>query len=95
MENFIEIFKSLEGSGLLLKEVSKTIQNEAKEQKAGFLGMLLGTLGASLLGNVWAGKGINGAREVAIAKRQGRGIARAGYGNKNVRKSTTKNKKNF
>ena len=60
--------KSPEGSGLLLKEVSETIENEAKEQKGGFLSMLLGTLGASLLGNMLAGKGIN----------------RAGYGSKDL-----------
>ena len=47
----IKIVKSLEESGLL-KDVSETIKNEAKEQKVGFLGMLLGTLGASLLGNL-------------------------------------------
>ena len=49
MKDIIEIVKSLEDSGLLLKGVSETIQNEAKEQKGGFLSMLLGTLGASLL----------------------------------------------
>ena len=53
--------KSLEDSGLFLKGVSEKIQNEAKEQKGGFLSMLLGTLGASLLGNILAGKGINRA----------------------------------
>ena len=42
----------LEESGLLVKEVSETIKNEVKEQKRGFLGILLGTLGASLLGNL-------------------------------------------
>ena len=57
MKDFIEIVKSLEDSGLLLKGVSKTIQNEAEEQKGGFLSMLLGTLGGSLLGNILAGKG--------------------------------------
>ena len=57
--------------------------------------MLLGTLGASLLGNILAGKGINRAGEGAIAKRQGRGIVRAGYRNKKVRKTTTKNKMVF
>ena len=95
MKDIIEIVKFLEDSGLLLKGVSETIQNEAKEQKGGFLSMLLGTLGASLLGNILAGKGMNRAGEGAIAKRQGRGIVRAGYGNKKVRKTTTKNKKNF
>ena len=94
MKDIIEIVKSVEDSGLLLKGVSETIQNEAKEQKGGFLSMLLGTLGASLLGNILAGKGINRAGVEAIAKRQGRGIVRAGYGNKKVRK-TTKNKMDF
>ena len=59
MEHIIKISKSLEDSGLLLKEVSETIQAEAKEQKGRFLSMLLGTLGASLLGNTLAGKGMN------------------------------------
>ena len=49
----MNIVKSLEGSGLLIKGVSK---NETKEQKGGFLDMLLGPLGASLLGNVLTGK---------------------------------------
>ena len=57
MKDTIEIVKSLEDSGLLFKEVSETIQNEAKEQKGEFLSMLLGTLGASLLGNISARKG--------------------------------------
>ena len=69
MEHIIKISKSLEDSGLLLKEVSETIQAEAKEQKGRFLSMLLGTLGASLLGNTLAGKGMN---------RAGEGIVRAG-----------------
>ena len=73
IEDIIRIIKSLEDSGLLLKEVTETVQNEVKEQKGGFLSMLLGTLGASLLGNILAGKGIN---------RAGEGIVRAGYGNK-------------
>ena len=57
MNNIIKIIKSLEESGLLIKGVSETIKNEAIEQKGGFLGMLLGTLGASLLGNLLTGKG--------------------------------------
>ena len=57
--------------------------------------MLVGTLGASLLANILAEKGINRAGEGGIAKRQGRWIVRAGYGNKKVRKTITKNKKNF
>ena len=50
--------KSLEESGLLIKGVSETIQNEAKDQKGGSLSMLLGTLGASLSGNLLTGKGV-------------------------------------
>ena len=64
MEDIIKIVKSLEDSGLLLKGVSETIQNEAIEQKGGFVSMLLGTLEASLLGNMLTGKG-------AIATSQG------------------------
>ena len=75
IKGIIQIVKSLEGSGLLLKGVSETIKNEAKKQKEGFLKVLLGTLGAGLLGNILAGKGMN---------RAGEGIVRAGYGNKNV-----------
>ena len=56
MKDIIKIVKSLEDSGLLFKGVSETIQNEAKEQRGGFLSMLLGTLGTSLLGNILAGK---------------------------------------
>ena len=67
-----EIVESLEDS-LLSEGVSETIQNEAGEQRGGFISMLFGTLGASLLGNILAGKGIN---------RAGEGIMRAGYGNK-------------
>ena len=75
MENIIKIVKSLEDSGLLLKVVTETVQIEAKQQKGGFLIMLLGTLGASLLGNILAGKGIN---------RAGEDVVRAGYGNKKM-----------
>ena len=92
MEDIIKIVKSRHDSGLILK-VSKTIQSEAKEEKGGFLSMLLGTLGASSLENILAGKGMNRAGEgviragdVPITKKQGRGIIRAGYG------STIKNK---
>ena len=73
MKDIIEIVKSLGDSGLLLKGVSETIQNEAKEQRGVFLSLLLGTLGAILLGNILAGKG-------EIVKRQGRGINSAGEG---------------
>ena len=57
----IKIVKSLQDSGLLLKGVSDTIQDEAKEQKGGFLSMLFGTLGTSLLGNILAGEERNRA----------------------------------
>ena len=57
--NYImKIVQVLEDSNILLKGVSKRIKNETKEQKRGFLSMLLGTLGASLLGNLLTGKGI-------------------------------------
>ena len=61
MKDIIKIVKSLEDSSLLPEGVSETIQNEAKEQRGGFVSMLLGTLGASVLGNILAGKGINRA----------------------------------
>ena len=59
MDDILKIVKSLENSGVLLKGTSETIQHEAKEQTEGFLGMLLGTLGASLLGDVLS-KGLSG-----------------------------------
>ena len=83
MKDIIKIVKSLEDSGLLIKGVTETVQNEVKEQKGGFLSMLLGTLGASLLGNILTGKGIN---------RAGEGIVRAGYGNKKTSKNKKKDK---
>ena len=52
MDDILKIVKSLKDSGVLLKGVSETMQNEAKEQREGFLGMLLGTLGVSLLGDI-------------------------------------------
>ena len=54
MKDIIKIVKSLEDSSLLPQGFSETIQNEVKEQRGGFLSMLLGTLGASLLGNTLA-----------------------------------------
>ena len=75
--DILKIVKSLEDSGVLSKGVSETIQNEAKEQKGGFLSMLLGTLGASLLGDILS-KGLS-AKGVA---RAGEGTIRAGYGSK-------------
>ena len=73
MDDILKIVKSLENSGVLLKGVSETIQHEAKEQRRGFLSMLLGTLGASLLGDILSGKGVI---------RAGEGTIRAGYGSK-------------
>ena len=64
MEDIIKIVKSLEDSGLSLKGVSETIQNETKEQKGRFLSMFFGTLGASLLGNNLAGKEMDRIGEV-------------------------------
>ena len=69
----MEIVQALEDSNILLKGVTKAIEDETKEQKDGFLSMLLGTLGASLLGTLLSGKGI-------IRAGSGKGIARAGYG---------------
>ena len=89
MNDIIKIVKSLADCGLLLKEVTKTVQIEVKEQKGGFLSMLLGTLRASLLRDILTGRGVNRAGkdkgtnragEGALATRQGRGIVRAGYG---------------
>ena len=63
MNDIIKTIKSLEESGLLIKGVCETIKNEAEEQKAGFLRMLFGTLGASLLGNLLRSKGVMRAVE--------------------------------
>ena len=71
--DILKIVKSLEESGLLIKGVSEAIKNESK---GGFLGMLLGTLGASLLGNVLLGKRTTKASEGKI--RAGEGTIRAG-----------------
>ena len=77
MNDIIKIIEALENSGILLKGVSKKIENETKEQRGEFLSMLLGTLGASLLRNLLTGrKGL---------ARAGEGIVRAGEG---VKKKT-------
>ena len=60
MNDMIKIVKALEEHDILLKGITKTIKNETKEQKGGFLTMLLGTLGASLLGNLLSIKGMYG-----------------------------------
>ena len=78
----IEVVKSLEDSGLLLKGVTKTVQNKVKEQKGGFISMLLETLGVSLLGNFLTGKRIYKAGKGKGINRAGEGVLRAFYGNK-------------
>ena len=84
MKDIMKIIEALENSGILLKGVSKTIENETKEQRGGFLSFLLGALGASLLGNLLTGgKGIMRAGEGSVASRaKGEGIVRAGEGSK-------------
>ena len=86
INHIIKIVKSLEDSGLLWKLVTETVQNEVKEQKGGLLSMLLGTLGASLLGNLLAGTGI-------YRGGKGKGIVRAGYGH--PLQNNSNNKMNF
>ena len=76
----MKIVQALEDSNILLKGVTKTIENETKEQKGGFLSMLLGTLGASLLGSLLRGKGIVRAG-CGNHFKKGKEIVRAGYGN--------------
>ena len=84
VNDIIKIAKSLEDSGLLSKGVTETVQNEVKEQKGGFLSMLLGTLGGSLLGNTLIGQGENRARagRGQGINRAGEGVLRAGYGSR-------------
>ena len=72
MNDIMKIIEALENSDILLKGVTKTIENETKEQRGGFLGMLLETLGASLLGNL-----LTGGKDIM---RAGDGIVRAGAG---------------
>ena len=91
MSNIIKIVQALEDSSTLFKRVTKTIKNETKEQKGGFLGTLVGTLGSILLGNLLSGKGIvragSGHRSLnsstSYGNKNGKGIVRAGYGKKN------------
>ena len=76
MNDIMKIAQALEDSNILLKGVTKTIKNEAKEEKQAFLSMLVGTSGASLLGNMLAGKGIVRA---GSGNKKGKGIVRTGY----------------
>ena len=80
MEDLIKIVKSLEGSGLLLKGVIESVQNEVKGQKGGFLSTSLGTLGTSLLGNLLTGKDAFHAGTAIHRAGKGKGIHRAGEG---------------
>ena len=73
LNNLLKVIKYLENSGILLDGITETVKNEVKEQKRGFLSMLLGRLGASLLGNMLVGKGVI---------RVGEGTIRTGYGYK-------------
>ena len=77
MNDIMKIGQAPEYSNILLKGVTETIEKETKEQKEGSLSMLLGTLGASLLGNLLTGKGIVKA---GSGTKKGKGIVRAGSG---------------
>ena len=81
MNHLIKIVKSYEDSGLLLKGVIESVQNEVQKQKDEFLSMFLGTLDASLLGNLLTGKGIHRAGKGKGIHRAGEGIVTAGEGN--------------
>ena len=78
MNDIIKIVQALEDSNILLKGVTETVKNETKEQKEEFLSKLLGTLGASLLGNLLTGKGIERA---GYGNNKGKGAVRDGYDN--------------
>ena len=78
--DIIKIIKSFEDSGLLVKGITETVQNEVKEQKGGFISMLLGTLRASLLGNLLTGKEVYRAGKGKGINRAGEGVVRDGYG---------------
>ena len=80
MNDIMKIIQALEDSNISLKGVTKTIKNETKEQKGGFLSMLFDPLGASLLGNLLSGKG---------TARAGEGIIIAGYGSSIKRSSNS------
>ena len=84
MNDIMKIIQALVESNILLKGFTKTIENETKEQKGRYLGMLLGTLGASLLGNMLTGKGMlrAGYGNKYFQSKEGKGILRAGYGSK-------------
>ena len=79
MNDIIKTIQALEDSNILLKGVTKTTKNETKEQKGGFLSMLLSTSGASLLGNLLTGKGV---LRVGSGNKKGKGTFRTGCGSK-------------
>ena len=87
MNDIMKIVRALVNSNILLKGVTKTIKNETKEQRRGFLSMLLGFLGANLLGNLLAGKGIVRA-DIGNnpLNKKGKGIVRAGTGSHSLNK---------
>ena len=87
MNDIIKIVQALEDFNVLLKGVTETVKNETKEQKGGFLSFLLGTLGASLSGNLLTGKGVVRA---GYGNNKGKGIKRAGYGNNNKGKGVVR-----
>ena len=78
MNDIIKIVQALGDSNILLEGDTETVKIETKEQKGGFLSMLLGTLGASLLGHLLTGKGFVRA---GYGNNKGKGVLRAGYGN--------------
>ena len=100
MNDVIKIAQALEDTNILLKGVTETVKNVTKEQEGGFLSMLLGTLGASLLGNLLTGKGFVRA---GSGNNKGKGVVRDGYGNNDKGKGVIragygnklKNKVNF
>ena len=89
MNDIIKIAQALEDFNISLKAIIKTIENETKEQKEGFLLTLVGTLGASLLGHMLTGKeilragyGNNEGKRMVITgyrNREGKRILRVGY----------------
>ena len=78
LDDLIKIITALEEHDILLKGTNKTIENEIKKQEGGFLSLLLGTLGASLLGNLLTGKGLY--RTGKGMYRTGKGIYKTGQG---------------
>ena len=83
MNDIMKIIQALEDSNILLKVITKTIKKETKEQKRGFLSVLLGTLASTLLGNMLAGKGV---LIEGYGSKHGEGAIRAGYGS-SIKKS--------